>query len=351
MTLITKTRLNDIDIAKGIGIFLVVLGHTCRDEQFKMYIYFFHLPLFFILSGFFFNINKFSSYGQFLKDNARTLLLPFFTFYLLAYIYWLLVERHLRPGDAEIPLTTPALGLIYGTDYQDYMKPNGAVWFLTALFVCKNFLYLAVKYIKPKTMFATALFASVGIGYYLSVIGFYKLPLSINSAFMGFFFVGLGYLAKPYYEFLRDGKMLNKVISIVIAMGFSYLAINYNLMPDMDYCLYGNVFLFLTGGIAGTVLCLFFSKMLTKTYVLEYLGRNSLIIMGISEPCKRAVLGVFAKLTHYPVDAVRASVGMSLICTIIVLIILVPVIYVFNNYLAFAIGATRKKKNTDVSIA
>ena len=351
MTLTTKKRLNDVDIAKGIGIFLVVLGHTCRDEQFKMYIYFFHLPLFFLLSGFFFNINRFSSYGQFLKANARTLLLPFFTFYLLAYIYWLFVERHLRPGDAVIPITTPATGLIYGTDYKGFMQPNGAVWFLTALFVCKNFLYLTVKYVKPKAMFVIVLFASVGVGYYLSLVGFYKLPLSINSAFMGFFFVGLGYLAKPYYDLLRDGKMLNKVITILVSFGFSYLAINYNLMPDMDYGVYGNVFLFLTGGIAGSVLCLFFSKTLNKTYVLEYLGRNSLIIMGISEPSKRAVLGVFAKLTHNPVDVVRASVGMSVICTIIVLIILVPVIYIFNNYLSFAIGTNRKKQNADVSIA
>jgi acyltransferase len=344
LTAIVKKRLNDIDIAKGIGILLIVLGHTTHNEAFKKYIYFFHLPLFFILSGFFFNIKKFNTYWQFLKDNARSLLLPFVTFYVLAYIYWIFVERHLRPGDSQIPLTTPALGLIYGTDYKDYMKPNGAVWFLMALFVAKNFLYFTVRYVKSKAVFFAVLVASVLIGYYLATIHFYKLPFSINSAFMGFFFVGLGYLAKPYYEYLFNGKPLYKIITIIVCLLASFLAINYNIMPDMDYCVYGNVLLFLVGGIGGTILCLFISKRLKKTYVLEYLGRESLIIMGLSEPVKRAVIGVFATLTHHPVEVVRVSVGMSFICTVVSLLIMVPVIFIFTHYLYFLIGTGKRNK-------
>ena len=42
-----------IDILRGIGILLVVLGHT--NPPFKRIIYSFHIPLFFILSGFLWN--------------------------------------------------------------------------------------------------------------------------------------------------------------------------------------------------------------------------------------------------------------------------------------------------------
>lgn len=339
-----------MDIAKGIGIFLVVLGHTTHNEVLRKFIYFFHLPLFFILAGFFFNIKKFNSYGQFLKDNARGLLLPFVTFYLLAYVYWIFVERHLRPGDMEIPITTPAIGVLYGTDYKNYMQPNGAVWFLMALFVAKNFLYFTVKYIRAKALFFTVLIASAFIGYYLSVINFYKLPFSINSAFMGFFFVGLGYLAKPYYEYLRDGKPVYKIVVTIVCLLISFLAIRYNVMPDMDYGVYGNVPLFLLGGISGTLLCLFISTGLRKTYVLEYLGRASLIIMGLSEPVKRAVLGIFAKVTHQPVEMVRDSVSMSLLCTVATLIVLVPGIYIFTHYLYFLIGTSKGSKSFDIRI-
>jgi fucose 4-O-acetylase-like acetyltransferase len=45
------TRVGWIDFCKGIGIFLVVLGHILRDVIAVDYIYSFHMPLFFFLSG------------------------------------------------------------------------------------------------------------------------------------------------------------------------------------------------------------------------------------------------------------------------------------------------------------
>ena len=47
-------RDSTIDIAKGIGIFLVVLGHfTVFASPLYHYIYLFHMPLFFFISGMF----------------------------------------------------------------------------------------------------------------------------------------------------------------------------------------------------------------------------------------------------------------------------------------------------------
>ena len=47
-------RSNFIDIVKGIGIFLVVLGH--QNTILTQEIYSFHMPLFFFLSGIFIKI-------------------------------------------------------------------------------------------------------------------------------------------------------------------------------------------------------------------------------------------------------------------------------------------------------
>ena len=48
---LTKKRLNYLDYAKGIGILLVVLGHIYNNSV-KLWIYSFHMPLFFIISGY-----------------------------------------------------------------------------------------------------------------------------------------------------------------------------------------------------------------------------------------------------------------------------------------------------------
>lgn len=53
----SSKRIESLDIAKGIGILIVVLGHVLRtDDVFlKKFIFSFHMPLFFMLSGFVFN--------------------------------------------------------------------------------------------------------------------------------------------------------------------------------------------------------------------------------------------------------------------------------------------------------
>ena len=40
------------DVIKGIGIILMVIGHTCGQPLYN-WIYSFHMPLFFIISGLF----------------------------------------------------------------------------------------------------------------------------------------------------------------------------------------------------------------------------------------------------------------------------------------------------------
>ena len=66
-----------IDIAKGIAILLVVLGHL--QNPINKYIYAFHMPLFFFLSGMFV---KEMSLKDTICQNGYRLLLPFIFYYL-----------------------------------------------------------------------------------------------------------------------------------------------------------------------------------------------------------------------------------------------------------------------------
>lgn len=48
-------RVSWIDIAKGLGIIFVVMGHSDNPVAQK-YFFWFHMPLFFIISGYLFNV-------------------------------------------------------------------------------------------------------------------------------------------------------------------------------------------------------------------------------------------------------------------------------------------------------
>ena len=85
-----KERFRAVDLAKGIGIILVVLGHSLKQTEadakwirvLVCLIYSFHMPLFFMLSGFLARkILRMGTYRErllYIRDRAVRLLIPYF---------------------------------------------------------------------------------------------------------------------------------------------------------------------------------------------------------------------------------------------------------------------------------
>ena len=77
--MIVKDRNKALDVLKGFGIILMVLGHMHFDDQyFGKYIFGFHMPLFFIASGFLYNNKR--SIKQTVISKAKSLLVPYYVF-------------------------------------------------------------------------------------------------------------------------------------------------------------------------------------------------------------------------------------------------------------------------------
>lgn len=72
-------RLQWLDIAKGLTIILMVLGHTSIPEFASRFIWAFHMPLFFIASGWTTNWEK-KSLVEFTRHKFRTIMVPFFVY-------------------------------------------------------------------------------------------------------------------------------------------------------------------------------------------------------------------------------------------------------------------------------
>lgn len=98
-----KQRLTYIDIARAIGILFVVLGHInqfYRDSQgieysqILIFIYAFHMPLFFILSGILFSEKTFRnlSFFDFLIKKVKGLVVPYLFLDITAGLYGVVVS-------------------------------------------------------------------------------------------------------------------------------------------------------------------------------------------------------------------------------------------------------------------
>lgn len=78
-----QKRIDWIDIAKGIGIISVILGHLRTPLYISEMIFSFHMPLFFVISGYFYKERKLKNF-IFLK--YKSLILPYI--YLFSYNFF-----------------------------------------------------------------------------------------------------------------------------------------------------------------------------------------------------------------------------------------------------------------------
>lgn len=121
-------RLKEFDILKGIGILLVVLGHTGISGLPYTYIYAFHMPLFFFVSGCFYKAYPFK---EILKRRSKSLLLPwvsFATLFLLTNTAISYVESNDLTGSLSYNLM--ALDIVD----EDSRSLFRTIWFLVSLF-------------------------------------------------------------------------------------------------------------------------------------------------------------------------------------------------------------------------
>lgn len=137
MTALTKNRIHWIDYAKGIGIFLVVLGHVCRGlvdselldgtspiVQFAdQWIYAFHMPLFFFVSGLLIHSSVAKPWQTFLVDKARTIVYP--------YLLWATIQSVLMSFASSYTNASTSLMDLWRIIYE----PVFIFWFLYVLLV------------------------------------------------------------------------------------------------------------------------------------------------------------------------------------------------------------------------
>ena len=120
-----------MNIAKGIGIVLMVAGHTGFPWNF---IGLFHMPLFFIISGYFFNATYVDDKKKFIAKRVKRLYMPFVAWNVLFLILhnilygWGIYQDAYQRSDYGIHL----LKILCFTRPEPFFHP---LWFLKSLFI------------------------------------------------------------------------------------------------------------------------------------------------------------------------------------------------------------------------
>lgn len=175
-------RIQWIDIAKGIGISLVLIGHMEIANPLLVFIESFHMALFFFLSGFTFNGSV--DFKTFLGKKAKNLLLPYLS---LGILYTPFVIA--TAGDSVNVIETT----IHWLKELLFFQQEGHIWFVGALFWANVLYYFLNKFLSNPYLKLAVSAVCFALGYaYTNFVG--TLPWSIHIAFMALLFLCVGNL-------------------------------------------------------------------------------------------------------------------------------------------------------------
>ena len=265
----TTKRIETIDIMKGLGIIMVMLGH--QDLPVSHLIYSFHMPLFFIIGGY---LYKEKSVSLSLKNDFRRLVIP----YVFASSLIIGNEMLMSVAKNDSKYVYEALiASIYGSGHSYHgalfseIPSIGAIWFLMALFWTKNIFNILNTFLNNKCLFITCIVLSFAASYIDKYV--INMPFDILPGLSAIIFYYIGFFLKDYV--VRWYTIIFLVLMWGVAVNYSHLY--------MVRCDFGCYPIDILGACGGTVIIYFVSKYIhcisKLSYMLSWLGVNSLAIL------------------------------------------------------------------------
>lgn len=321
-------RDKSLDTVKGIGILLVVLGHT--SSLLHDWIYSFHMPLFFVLAGIFHKNEK--SYKDFLKKKVGSILVPYFVFGVLLILFWFFIGRFF--GESAVrktPLENCLLGFLYSNEIPNITSMEFApyIWFLTCLFVIENIFYVLLKYKISRKKFLLLGIILIAFSEILTMYIKIPLPWNIARALKDIFFYGIGYF---YKDIFRRVVIFKKDLNIGIFMILINIFI-YFLLNDKSY--FYEEIMYLLGGLFGSIATIKIFRCLRYNKILDFLGKNTLVIFVFHGRAGSVIKLIFMLLN---IEILEYSIGFDLLIMSLKIILCIPLVFIFNNYLPTLVG-------------
>lgn len=336
-------RMHWVDAAKAIGIFFVVLGHH-RDHPLYDYIYSFHMPLFFFLSGMLISTGSSSSFIDFLRKRGKALLIPYFVFSTALFLIWVLLGKWVQPSLLQgASITKNLVGIFYAQGQLEYMRWGVEMWFLPCLFLTSILFFLIEgREIKQQALLVILLAL---VGFALPVWLPFRLPWSIDVACIAIGFFWLGNVLKGYLINFEVGLRGASMMLLLLATNIVFHTVQGERI-DMYQALYGNPFLFYVSAFAGTLFFTLLGKVVPANYLLLFLGINSLIFYMLHMRALTVINFVFRLFPGFQID--DTSLWGAVVVSALQLVILVPVVIVINRYLPFLIGKSLPSQSAAV---
>ncbi len=221
--MVKKERVQWVDVAKGIGIFLIYLGHFGESAgRSTPFVFTFHVALFFFLSGCMNYYDHEERIIPYIIKRFKMIMLPFFTFSFIALILYSIMN-----SSSIMDIYNMIINIFMG-DIRNTFIPAGSLWFLSCLFVIE-IIFKLLKATKSKLLILDCCILLFIIS--SQIISPHPLVephliYNIDSAMYFILFFSLGYIVYPYILDLfildKSWKKIVVIITFILSIGYSF---------------------------------------------------------------------------------------------------------------------------------
>ncbi|WP_027643295.1 acyltransferase family protein [Enterocloster clostridioformis] len=288
-------RIHNIDILKGLGVLLVILGHLNLPSGIKSIIYVFHMPLFFFLSGTLWkNKETKMNLNGYIKHMLDSLIYP--------YVVWNGVEICIHVIKCIIGKETVGLlfkrviAVIMGVrsvvpyDSQNYL---GLLWFFPALFSA-NVLYFLFR--KGKIVVPGIIACTIAGNIYANVVAEkVRLPFCLDVSLLCIWFIWIGEIVGQYGKNVSRIKQFLAIIGVGLCLVFEYFI---RIDVDLIRLRISSPLLFY---IISSLICvgLYIGTYSMKAKYLEVIGESSAFYLVLQSYGKQLCAVVFLILSKW----------------------------------------------------
>lgn len=323
-------RIEAFDVAKVLGLMLVCYGHFSPITNIDQVFYSFHIPLFFIIGGVFFNIDKFS-----LRKSAQRLLIPYVFYNLIVAILGFFIS-YIHSGNFYTlhEMLNVFLGILCATsNHSAPYLPIGPSWFLIALFLvrCEASLIFKDK-VKAAIIIIVQLIIFLLVKPYFL---WYVFSLDSVALTMPFFY--MGYLSRNEIVNMINKIKTSCVVPAVLFFGSILVAlVLVNGKVEIYAGNYGNnIFVYLFAGCIGTLCVLILSTLsLIPAPILKNLSEGAILILCLHTTLADYMFILIGKLGLSYMD----SVYMKIVLIFAIYCMCYPSIIFCKKYIPLMLG-------------
>ncbi|WML41199.1 acyltransferase family protein [Neobacillus sp. OS1-2] len=330
-------RVQWIDACKGVGIFLVIIGHTMIDNNLRGQIYAFHMPLFFFISGYLFSIKKYPRFIELLISKCKSLLVPYISFAIISLV---LLRFFLQE-----PINIKAFfdSLMYSRRNNIYF--DDPLWFLTSLFTMEVIYFFVTKYVKNDyfrlfIVLATSFFAISSLDV---LAGGNILPWSFDQTLYYILYFGLGQFIKN--KEILGTRLRTSIRLIISSVVYIVLLIYPSIYPNVVEILNGilnlpsnltTYIVTVSWAVVAILFIIYISQFLSSISLINFLGKNSLILLGLH------ISFGFNFINKVVLERLHLKINnpnlLGLAFTLGSIVLLIPICMFINNYIPFILG-------------